>query len=256
MSLRQVVAAFAARVGHPGRKLVLLKLADNANDEGICWPSIARIAHETELSRDSVKRHIAALEADGFVAVRRRRKDGVNLPSIYELQIEQGRCIQHPPPADSTAAGVGAYSTYPVQPAPGVGAVCTSEPPSEPSTTTTTTTTADGDGGGVAVALARDEETDLRAALEAQAYKLGKADPLAWAGSALRRIRRDGVDADAAALLAAWRRAEATKAAREAQLAAERQARDDAPPPSRETGRRGLAKAKAAMRGQAGEVAA
>lgn len=85
MSLRYLIAAFAARVGNPSRKLVLLKLADNANDDGICWPSAARIAHDTELSRDTVKRHIKGLECDSTISVRRRVKDGVNLPSVYEL---------------------------------------------------------------------------------------------------------------------------------------------------------------------------
>lgn len=124
MSLRYLIAAFAARVGNPSRKLVLLKLADNANDDGICWPSAARIASDTELSRDSVKRHIKGLECDSIISVRRRVKDGVNLPSVYELiglhaaaqgwghsaptrgnqhpgvgaESTQGGCIMHPEP--------------------------------------------------------------------------------------------------------------------------------------------------------------
>lgn len=114
MSLRYLIAAFAARVGNPSRKLVLLKLADNANDDGICWPSAARIALDTELSRDSVKRHLKGLESDCIIGVRRRVKDGVNLPSIYEL-IGLHASAQgwgHPAPTRGNQhPGVGAEST-------------------------------------------------------------------------------------------------------------------------------------------------
>jgi len=114
MSLRYLIAAFAARVGNPGRKLVLLKLADNANDHGICWPSAAHIANDTELSRDSVKRHLKVLETEHTIAVQRRVKDGVNLPSIYEL-IGLHASAQgwgHPAPTGgNTHPGVGAVST-------------------------------------------------------------------------------------------------------------------------------------------------
>lgn len=243
MSLSQLVAAFAARVGHPGRKLVLLKLADNANDQGICWPSMAHIAHETELSRDSVKRHIAVLEAAGLISVRRRKKDGVYLPSVYELHIVGGRCRQHPPPAgphgvgaDSTgvgagSTGVGAGSTD------GVGAGSTSEPPmGKPSTTNT-------------VDLDPGDEVDLRAALVARARELGKRSSSAWAGAAMRRIRGDGLDPDDVELLADWRAQQAAAAARQA----ERDRRDAgattygaAPPPESSLGRK-LAAARAAQ---------
>lgn len=37
MSMLLMVQAMRARVGNPLRKLVLIKLADNANDEGESW---------------------------------------------------------------------------------------------------------------------------------------------------------------------------------------------------------------------------
>lgn len=42
-------------------KLVLLALADNANDEGHCWPSISTIAQKTNLTRQAVMDQIALL---------------------------------------------------------------------------------------------------------------------------------------------------------------------------------------------------
>lgn len=42
MSMELMVKAMKIRVGNPLRKLVLIKLADNASDQGECWPSYGR----------------------------------------------------------------------------------------------------------------------------------------------------------------------------------------------------------------------
>ncbi|ECG5516286.1 helix-turn-helix domain-containing protein, partial [Salmonella enterica subsp. enterica] len=44
MSMNLMAKAMSIKVGNPLRKLVLIKLADNANDEGECWPSYQHIA--------------------------------------------------------------------------------------------------------------------------------------------------------------------------------------------------------------------
>jgi biotin operon repressor len=49
------------KTGNPIRKLVLIKLADNANDNGECWPSYQHIADHCECSRSAVREHIEAL---------------------------------------------------------------------------------------------------------------------------------------------------------------------------------------------------
>lgn len=76
-------------------KIVLLKLADNANDNGKCWPSMARIAHETELSERSVIRAIEDLKGSNLIHVNTHRKNGVkhntyyiNTPLIESLGLE------------------------------------------------------------------------------------------------------------------------------------------------------------------------
>ncbi len=43
MSMELMVKAMKIRVGNPLRKLVLIKLADNASDQGECWPSYPRM---------------------------------------------------------------------------------------------------------------------------------------------------------------------------------------------------------------------
>lgn len=55
------------------QKAVLISLADNANDEGVCWPSIARIAERTCLSERAVQGAIKALTAAGYLVVQPRQ---------------------------------------------------------------------------------------------------------------------------------------------------------------------------------------
>jgi hypothetical protein len=42
---------WAEKVGNSLRKLVLIKLADNANDKGECWPSYQHIADQNAAER-------------------------------------------------------------------------------------------------------------------------------------------------------------------------------------------------------------
>lgn len=81
--------AFEIDVGNPLRKLVLLKLCDNANDNGECWPSIATIARKCEMSVRSVQTHIRALEKMGMVR-RTERKDGsINETNMYLITLKK-----------------------------------------------------------------------------------------------------------------------------------------------------------------------
>ncbi len=48
-------------------KLVLLKLADNANDSGLCWPSLSTICKETGLGKSTVCRKMKQLEDAGTI---------------------------------------------------------------------------------------------------------------------------------------------------------------------------------------------
>jgi hypothetical protein len=58
----------------PSQKLVLLALADNADDQGYCWPSIATIAKKCCLTPRSVYQQIAALERQHLL--KRQAKHG------------------------------------------------------------------------------------------------------------------------------------------------------------------------------------
>ncbi|OTJ83071.1 hypothetical protein CAZ01_06460 [Pseudomonas aeruginosa] len=44
------------------QKAVLISLADNSNDDGVCWPSVAKIAERTCLSERAVRNALRWLE--------------------------------------------------------------------------------------------------------------------------------------------------------------------------------------------------
>lgn len=69
MSVHVTAAVWAMTVGDPEAKLVLLKLADNANDDGIAWPSQRTLAKECEVSQPTISRRVNYLVEKGFLAI-------------------------------------------------------------------------------------------------------------------------------------------------------------------------------------------
>lgn len=87
MSMDLMVKALKSRVGNPLRKLVLVKLADNASDLGECWPSYQHIADQCEIARSSVRKHIKALEEQGFLTIEHRDGPKGNSSNMYRLSL-------------------------------------------------------------------------------------------------------------------------------------------------------------------------
>ncbi|MCM7407368.1 helix-turn-helix domain-containing protein [Enterobacter cloacae] len=85
MSMELMVKAMKVKVGNPLRKLVLLKLADNASDHGECWPSYKHIADQCEISKRSVMIHIDALCECGLVKKELRPGPKGNSSNVYRL---------------------------------------------------------------------------------------------------------------------------------------------------------------------------
>ena len=81
MSIKVMTQAWAATVGDHTDKLVLLALADNANDEGHCYPSLTTVAKRCEISRRTMSRCIQSLVEAGHVS----RKDRSGRASEYVI---------------------------------------------------------------------------------------------------------------------------------------------------------------------------
>lgn len=80
-------AVWETDYGDPSRKLVMLCLADMANKDGVCWPSVATIGRRCSLSKRPVQRHLKALQAMGALAVTRRFKDGFCASNDYKIMM-------------------------------------------------------------------------------------------------------------------------------------------------------------------------
>lgn len=123
MSMELMVKAMKTKVGNPLRKLVLIKLADNASDQGECWPSYQHIADQCEISKRSVMNHINTLCGAGLLR-KEIRKGGPkgNSSNVYYLtlsgaadslgvvqEIHHGSAAGSPPSAaDSLGGSAGA----------------------------------------------------------------------------------------------------------------------------------------------------
>jgi hypothetical protein len=61
MSIHAINAAYKAKAGSARNKAVLVALANHANDQGQCWPSVALLSDETELNEKTVRLSLADL---------------------------------------------------------------------------------------------------------------------------------------------------------------------------------------------------
>ena len=109
MSMELMVKAMKTKVGNPLRKLVLIKLADNANDMGECWPSYQHIADQCEIGRSTVKVHIRELEKCGLLRREFRRKGELNQSNLFHLSLmNSGAGAALPGAGDNPGGGAGA----------------------------------------------------------------------------------------------------------------------------------------------------
>jgi hypothetical protein len=128
MSFKALSWAWEANTGSPGRKLVLVGLAQFANDKNECWPAQATIAERTEQSERTVREHLAWLEEQGFLSRQARTGAGKQFDSdIIRLHLErlEPKAKEERKPAANFAAGENGQ-TDPVEPS------ASGEKPQEP----------------------------------------------------------------------------------------------------------------------------
>ena len=89
MSIRATVWAFEQDLP-TNAKFVLVKLADNANDDGVCWPSMQYVASHTGMSRRSVIDQIDLLASKGLIRIEHRTKNGAPTSNLYFLNLPVG----------------------------------------------------------------------------------------------------------------------------------------------------------------------
>lgn len=94
----------------PAQKAVLISLADQANDQGVCWPAVDSIATRCCLSKRAVQQAIKWLRGAGIVSVEERQGRSTMYsvtPAAYAPQQEmhpRSKCTRAgnaPTPADA-----------------------------------------------------------------------------------------------------------------------------------------------------------
>lgn len=89
MSVQAISWALSIKAGSPAAKCVLICLANYADENGVCWPSQALLAEQTEQSLDTVQRRLAELTEDGLIGRKRRQnKAGGRATDVYQLCLE------------------------------------------------------------------------------------------------------------------------------------------------------------------------
>ena len=76
-----------------GTKCVLIILADKANEQGECWPSLTELRKVTSLSDRQIRRHVDLLAAEGYVETEQRGRAS----NLYRLNL-----TGHPLPVEGT----------------------------------------------------------------------------------------------------------------------------------------------------------
>ncbi len=92
----------------PTVKLVLMSLADAADDHGVCWPSLPTVARKCNISPRTVRRMVRELVAGGLLRCEPRfRHDGSSSSNRYTLALEGGDKLSGAPVTTVRTPGPG-----------------------------------------------------------------------------------------------------------------------------------------------------
>ncbi|AFC22620.1 replication initiation protein [Aeromonas phage 51] len=89
MSAKYTFWAWGVKVKNAPLKLALLQLADNANDDGVSWYSVPKMANRCDMSERALQGHIKELVAAGLLSIKERP----GTSRIYQLQYQEAQLI-------------------------------------------------------------------------------------------------------------------------------------------------------------------
>ena len=100
MSGRALTWAWEQVTRSSGERLVLVALADRADEDGHCWPSAAWLGRKTGLNERTVRRHLDTLDERGLLRRERRHRANGEL-SVYDYYLDVQVAVRssgHPRP--------------------------------------------------------------------------------------------------------------------------------------------------------------
>ena len=112
--------------------LIMLAIADNANDDGHAWPGVNHLATKTRLSRDTVMRSTGIIEVAGELVIHRTKGRGnqyliltgcdedqrQNRWKVFKKRLKLPTSSKLPPVADNATTTSSTHATTPVAPTP------------------------------------------------------------------------------------------------------------------------------------------
>lgn len=113
MSFEAMAWASKAKTRNTVTKLVLLMLANYADDEHSAFPSYAHLADLCECTERTVKRAIKELQDQGLLEVQRRFKDGRQTANRYVIQVGSLGVTNMPPSGVTNMTPSGVTKTTP-----------------------------------------------------------------------------------------------------------------------------------------------
>lgn len=117
MSVRVITWVWDHSVSSGTDRLVMLALADNADDRGACWPSMLTIARKARISERTARRSVRTLEELGeLVSVR----GGGMASNRYRINLDPRVALADPGHDDPAAIGTPGQNDPPGQIDPGV----------------------------------------------------------------------------------------------------------------------------------------
>lgn len=92
-------------IGPATKRLVLLALADAANEDGTCWPSVGLLMERTGAGKTAVVAALGELEADGVLSKKRRRQQSTVYVVDADALSTRIRKVQNPEGSESETLG-------------------------------------------------------------------------------------------------------------------------------------------------------
>jgi len=88
MSVKIMSTVFDKSKTEGNARLVLLALADCANDEGTCWPSISTISSMANINQQTTRKYLWAMESIGLITAEDRKdKIGRRTSNLYKINL-------------------------------------------------------------------------------------------------------------------------------------------------------------------------
>lgn len=105
MSVEAISAALSMRIERSSTKFVLVAMANCADLNMVCWPSMAYLCQATCQDRKTVLENIKRLKAAGLISDTEQRKGRTAQVAVYRLNVTENGTVKASQKRDSTENG-------------------------------------------------------------------------------------------------------------------------------------------------------